>query len=347
MSEQLRLELDLRHYCGSCPLESICALRELLPCQPRFGDPGYGGPNVLHPARPDLDDYLADLGGAGLDDVEVLPEARPELPLVTPRVRARRALRGQLDRPFYAVGPDQVIAHRRSVLAADDLREILDLRADQRIVLTLFGTDPLMELLWARRGSIVPQIAEAGYDLVAPPSFSARINHPPAEFLYNLKRSLAFFSILQWAGVPSVPRLAWLCEADVDRVARWCNSRAHLTDVSLDLAVKQPEEWRRQVALLGRFDFVTGGRFRFLVHGPAAAARMDDLFSILGARLHLTGSRAISRPRSGAADYRRLVDEEVAAATLALERHVGHPGDRTTPGAADPVPEATHLPLAA
>jgi hypothetical protein len=168
------------------------------------------------------------------------------------------------------VGPDQVVARRRRALAADDLREILDLRADQRIALTLFGADLLMELLWAGRRRIVSQVAEAGYDLVAAPSFSARISHPPAEFLFNLERSLVFFSMLQWAGVPSLPRVAWLCEADVDRLARWSVSRAHLTHVALDLAVKRPEEWRRQVALLGRFDSLTGARLGFLVHGPSA-----------------------------------------------------------------------------
>jgi hypothetical protein len=64
MSGQLRLEVDLPHYCGSCPLEVVCSARDLLPCQPRFGDPGYGGPNVLHPVRPDLGDYLAEVGAA-------------------------------------------------------------------------------------------------------------------------------------------------------------------------------------------------------------------------------------------------------------------------------------------
>jgi hypothetical protein len=229
-------------------------------------------------------------------------------------------LRGQLNRPFYAVGPDQIIAQRRSVLAADDLREMLDMSPDQRLALTLFGADPLMEILWARRRTIVPQIAEAGYDIVAPPSFSARINHPPAEFLYNLKRSLVFFSMLQWAGVPTLPRLAWLCEGDVERVAEWCNAQPRLQMVALDLAVKQPEEWVRQVALLQRFDSLTGKRLRFLVHGPSAPGRLDELFSILADRLRLTGSRAISRPRSDAAEYRHFVDEEAGAATLAFER---------------------------
>jgi hypothetical protein len=310
MPGQLVLDVDLRHYCGACPLEVVCGGRDLLPCQPRFGDPGYGGPNVLHPARPDLGDYLDEVGGGDLGDVEVRPQELPVPPVLTPRVRARRALRGQLDRDFYAVGPDQVVVGRRSVLAADDLREMLDLRPDQRLALTLFGADPTMEILWAGRRRIITEIAEAGYDLVAPPSFSARINHPPAEFVYNLKRSLVYFSMLQWAGVPAVPRLAWLCEGDVDRVATWCAAQTHLQMVALDLAVKQREEWVRQVALLRRFDLVTGGRLRFLIHGPAVGHRIEELSGILGGRVHLTGSGAIARPYACAGRFGSYVDEE-------------------------------------
>jgi hypothetical protein len=302
---------------------------------------------VLHPARPDLDDYLAEVGGAGLDGIEVLPRMQPELSILTPRLRVRRALKGQLDRPFYAVGPDQVIAQRRAILAADDLREMLDLTGDQRLALTLFGTDPLMELLWGQRRRIVSQIAEAGYDLVAPPSFSARINHPPAEFLYNLKRSMVFFSMLQWAGVPTVPRLAWLCEGDAERLAKWANAQPHLGVIALDLAIKQRGEWVRQLALLQHFDTLTGGRLRFLVHGPSAAPRLDDLFTILAGRLSLTGSRAISRPRSDAADYRHFVDEEVAAAEIALERCLRRSNDRLVGAIVDRTATVTDRPLAA
>jgi hypothetical protein len=326
MTAQLRLEVDLSHYCGSCQLAPVCAPRDSLPCQPRFGDSDYGGPNVLHPARPDLDDYLREVGGAGFKDISVLPNNLPKPSLVTPRLRARRALCGLLDRPFYAVGPDQVIAGRRSVLTANDLREMLDMQSDQRIALTLFGADPLMEILWARRHQIVHQIAEANYDLVAPPSFSSRINHPPAEFLYNLKRSMVFFSMLQWAGVPTLPRLAWLCDADAERVAGWCNSQAHLQMVTIDLAIKRPEEWQRQVRLLQRFDGLTNRRLDFFIHGPAAEARLNELFSTLGNRLYLTGSRAISRPRASAADYTIYVEEEVRSALRALTRSRGSSG---------------------
>jgi len=325
---QLRLEVDLRHYCRDCPLEAICQDRQVLPCQPHFGDHRYGGPNVMHGVRPDLADYMREVGGGGLGDVGVLRRPTARLPLLTPRVRARRSLRGQLHRDFYAVGPDQVIAGRRSVLAADDLREILDLRADQRLVLTLFGADPLMEILWAQRRRIVTQISEAGYELVTPPSFSSRPNHPPAEFLYNLKRSFAFFSLLQWAGVPTAPRLAWLCEADADRIAGWAGTQAGLELVAMDLAVKQPAEWRRQVELLRRFDRQTGHRFRFLIHGPAVETRLEELFSILGVRLHLTGSGAIARPYALAGRYASFVEEEELIAERARAGIVTSTADR-------------------
>jgi hypothetical protein len=316
---QLAIDLGEGSYCGGCPAAGACGeIGTARACQPMYGDPRYGGTNVLHPARHDFGAYFAEVRGPAFDDVRALATPVLDLPLSTPRLRAKRDLRGLLYRPFYAVGPDQVIAGRRAVLSADDLRDLVDLWSNQGLALTLFGSDPEMEELWSRRREIVSQIAEAGYDFVAPPSFSARPNHPPAEFLYNAKRSLIFFEMLQAEGVASAPRLAWLSDHDVTRAAKWCNGQEAVELVTMDLAVKQPGEWANQLRLLRRFDDLTGRRLAFFIHGPAAESRLIELFSILGPRLRLTGSRAISRPRRSAADFVSFAEEEEAVAFRSL-----------------------------
>jgi hypothetical protein len=287
-------------------------------CQPLYGEHRYGGLNVMHPARHDLAAYFADVRGPRFDNVRARRTSLPHLPLTTPRLRPRRELRGHLRRPFYAVGSDEAIIRRKFVLAADDLRDIVDIWGNQGLALMLFGADLEMEELWRRRKSLVPQIAAAGYDFVAPPSFSARINHPPAEFIFNVKRSLIFFELLQAHGVPSAPRLAWLSEHDVRRAAEWCNRQEAVQFVVLDLAIKQPKEWKLQLELLRNFDLLTGGRLDFFIHGPAKESRLVEVFSILGRRLRLTGTRAISRPREFAANFETFAEEEEAVAYRAL-----------------------------
>lgn len=317
---QLSLELPPGPFCEGCALAGPCGrMRTTDACQPLFGDPRYGGLNVMHPDRHDVDAYFAEVRGPGFDDVCVKRDpVVPEFPLKTPQIYPLTSLRGHLDGSFYAIGPEKAIIKRKLLLGADELRETLDIWGNQRLALILFGKDPHMEELWRRRHQIVPEIAAAGYDFVAPPSFSARSNHPPMEYLFNAKRSMIFFEMLQEHGVPTAPRLAWLCDHDVRRAARWCNAQESLTFVTLDLAIKSHPEWRRQLELLRLFDQITDQRLTFLIHGPQALSRMTEPFSILGERLRLTGARAIARNHRSPSNFAAQVrGEEEIARTLA------------------------------
>jgi hypothetical protein len=313
--------------CADCLLLKSCgAAHSEHACHPDFGAHKLGGLNVLHPARHDLEAYFAEIDGPELETVRAQAVAIPELPIYVPRIRARRALKGQLQGDFYAVGADQAIAGRRFVLAADELREIVDLWGNQGLMLVLFGKDPLLEAIWGWREKVVEEIAAANYDLVIPPSFSAWSDRPAVEFLFNAKRSMVFFQLLQEAGVPTAPRLAWLSEFDVRRAARWCQSNPAVQLVTLDLAIKQPAEWAEQLELLTLFDQLTDRRLTFLIHGPSSESRIGPLFGVLGSRLCLSGSRAISRPRNRASDFvvfeaqerdlaRRMREESIEASS--------------------------------
>lgn len=317
---QLSLKLPPGPYCEGCLLAGPCGrMGTADACQPLFGDPRYGGLNVLHPDRHDLAAYFAEVRGPGFEDVCVKPDpAVPEFPLRTPRVYPLAALRGHLDGDFYAIGADKAIIEPALVLGADELRDVLDIWGNQKLALMLFGKDPHMEELWRRRHQLVPEIAAADYDFVAPPSFSARSNHPPPEYVFNAKRSLIFFEMLQEHGVPSAPRLAWLCDHDVRRAARWCNAQERLRLVALDLAIKSHPEWRRQLDLLRLFDQITDNRLTFLIHGPQGLSRLTGLFAILGPRLRLSGTRAIARHHRSPVDFAAQVrsEDEIARATL-------------------------------
>ena len=331
---QLSLELPPGPYCEGCLLAGPCGrMGTADACQPLFGNPRYGGLNVMHPDRHDLAAYFAEVRGPGFEDVCVKPDpAVPEFPLRTPRIYPLASLRGHLPGGFYAIGADKAIIEPGLVRGADELREVLDIWGNQKLALMLFGKDPHMEELWRRRHQLVPEIAAADYDFVAPPSFSARSNHPPPEYVLNAKRSLIFFEMLQEHGVPSAPRLAWLCDHDVRRVARWCNSQKNLWIVTLDLAIKSHPEWRRQLDLLRLFDQITDNRLTFLIHGPQALSRLTGLFTILGSRLRLTGTRAIARHHRSPADFAAQArsEEEIARATLMQVNPVVAPASIST-----------------
>jgi hypothetical protein len=346
MDPQLTLgDLEGGFYCGGCSVRAACPCANgPRACQDLYGESEYGGVNVVHPARHDFDAHFSEIDGPEFQTVKAIPVELPRLPRFTPRLYPRREFDGVLHGGFYAVGADEAIIGRRQVLGADDMREIVGLWSDQRLALMLFGKDQHLERIWPRRHRIVDEIAECDYDLVAPPSYSALVNHPPSEGLRNLKRSLHFFELLQEAGVPTAPRLAWLSQADARRAAQWCVENPAVELVTLDLAIKDRGEWQRQILLLRYFDEVTARRLKFFIHGPQAEGRLVELFGFLGDRLHLTGSRAISKPRDSPEDYVRFVEEEEAVACRALLK-ASSAADRTrkVPGAVIPIDRGAPL----
>lgn len=320
MDPQLTLgDLGEGLFYGDCPVRAACPYKDgPRACQDLYGEARYGGVNVVHPARHDFGAHFTEIDGPEFETVTAVPAQLPALPISTPRLYPRREFDGELHGKFYAVGADEAIIGRRQVLGADDMREIVGLWSNQGLALMMFGKDQHLEEIWPRRHKIVEEIAECSYDFVGPPSYSALINHPPSEAIRNLKRSLHMFELLQEASVPTAPRLGWLSNADVRRAARWCDANPAVELVTLDLAIKHQAEWRRQVQLLRLFDDSTGRRMRYFIHGPNTENRLVELFSFLGGRLHLTGSRAISRPRDSARDFVRFAEEEEAIALRAM-----------------------------
>lgn len=293
---QLRLAVGIGPACDGCALREVCGAAELdEACHAGWGEPARGGVNALHPWNPDTWEYFLEVGGADFDDIAARRQPKIELPVFTHRIRPRRALRGQLDEPVYLVGPDAV--NRRRVLSCQRFRELTGLSAGQRVGLILFGKDKTLERLWARRLMLIPEIAKAGYDFCVPPSYSNYTDRPRPEFLYNAKRALEFFSLLQMHGVPAIPRVAWLIEYDARRFARWVNTNPAIEQIALDLSGSSRSGWLRELRLLSIFDQLTDQRLSYLVHGPSVAQRCLDLYQLLGVdRVHLTNTRAIARP---------------------------------------------------
>jgi hypothetical protein len=318
---QLRLDTGVGPLCPGCPLHEPCGAAYLdEACRPSWGRPEYGGVNVLHPNNPETRDYFMEVSGPDFDDIVARDQPRIRLPVFANRIWPRSALRGQLPDSLYVVGLEAVV--RQRVLDRAQLGAITGLAVDQRAGLILFGKDDLLEDLWYRRFQLIPQIAQAGYDFCVAPSYSNYTNRPRPEYLYNIKRSLDFFQLLQIHEVPAIPRLAWLIEHDVERCAAWVVANPSVSLVALDYSDSTPGGWQHELPLLHRFDRLTGKRLRYLIHGPSVTQRYLDLYRVLGLdRVHLTNSRAMARPPACGMLYaQRLVRERrgIAAARRLL-----------------------------
>lgn len=305
MRGQLRLDVRAEGpLCRDCPVRDPCGAAESdQACRTAWGDALTGGVNVLHPRNPDTWEYLREIDGPEFDDIVARAQERLQLPAFFHQIRPVRILRGELLDPMYAVGPAKTVDRRR-VLRCERLRELTGLDQDQEVGLLLFGKDDVLERLWARRFEAAAAIAAGNYYFCVAPSYSNYTGRPRPEFLYNAKRSLVFFQLLQEHGAHAIPRVAWLHASDARRFARWANANPTVDVVALDLASSSEPYWRQEIALLALFDRLTRRRLSYLIHGPGTVARCVDLYRLLGLRrVHLTNARAIARPAAPGTSY--------------------------------------------
>ena len=281
-------------------------------CRSKWKARRSGGGQVLHPSFPVTAEFLASVGGPSFDDISVVRGAAPTLPSAIAQIRLRRALRGELIAPAYAITAGQVIGKRARPVAAGEVREMVGLDDDQLLVLLLFGRDEYLEHLWNHREAFLPELAGAGFDLIVAPSYSAWEPRPRPEFLYAAKRSLVVFRILQELGASVVPRAAWAIPHDVERWASWWAVNPALRCVGLDLATYRGERsFAEQVELLSSFDDLTCQSLNYIVNGPSTPDRVLRLYEAASpTRIHMTSGRAIARDASPGTRFRDKAETE-------------------------------------
>lgn len=294
-------------------------------CRARWKGKAWGGRQALHPAFRITAEFLADVGGASFDGVAARPVQVPELPRYMSLVRMRRDLSGQLRNPAYGISAGEVIGTRSRPLSAEAVRELVGLDPDQLLVLLLFGKDKFLERLWNHRRRFLPELADAGFDLIVGPSYSLWEPRPRPEHLYALKRSLLIFEALQTLGAPIIPRVAWSVAKDAERLASWAADSPALSHVGIDLTTYcGVHAYAEQLELLERFDRLSGARLSYLVNGPSKLDRVQALYEAVSPeRIHIANSRAIARDSAPGTTFREKEETEknvVLAARRILSR---------------------------
>ena len=281
-------------------------------CRARWKGKAWGGRQALHPAFRITAEFLADVGGPNFDGVAVRPIQVPELPRYMSLVRMRRNLSGQLRNPAYGISAGEVIGTRSRPLSAEAARELVGLDPDQLLVLLLFGKDRFLERLWNHRRRFLPELADAGFDLIVAPSYSLWEPRPRPEHLYALKRSLLVFEALQALGAPVIPRVAWSVAKDAERLASWAADSPALSHVGIDLTTYSGgHAYADQLKLLERFDRLSGARLSYLVNGPSRLDRVQALYEAVSCeRIHIANSRAIARDSTPGTTFREKEETE-------------------------------------
>jgi hypothetical protein len=164
-----------------------------------------------------------------------------------------------------------------------------------------YGEDPLVEALWSERHSLIPQIAEQGWDLVLAPNYSMYANQPRTEHLLNFRRNLLIATELADAGVAAVPNLYWFRKEDLDRYLSWLeDTRPAAVAINLQ-TFRTDEDW--EVMALPGLTYLALGIPRDLVVIVAGSSRVDRigaLVELFGTRLRLVAQNAQAYARHGA-----------------------------------------------
>jgi hypothetical protein len=209
-------------------------------------------------------------------------------------------------------------------LSAAAVRELVGLDSNQLLVLLLFGKDKFLERLWNHRHQFLPELADAGFDLIVAPSYSLWEPRPRPEHLYALKRSLLVFEALQALGAPVIPRVAWSVARDADRLASWAAERPSLSHVGIDLTTYRGDRaYADQLKLLERFDRLSGARLSYLINGPSRLDRVQALYAAVSCeRIHIANSRAIARDSTPSTTFREKeeTEENVVLAARRISR---------------------------
>lgn len=324
MESQGKLFLTEGPFCARCPWRDDCgAMLGDKACRARWKSKAWGGRQALHPAFRITAEFLADVGGPSFDGVTARPVQVPGLPRYMSLIRMRRVLNGQLRNPAYGISAGEVIGGRSSPLSAEAVRKLVGLAPDQLLVLLLFGKDKFLERLWDHRHQFLPELADAGFDLIVSPSYSLWEPRPRPEHLYALKRSLLVFEALQALGAPIIPRVAWSVAKDADRLARWAADPS-LSHVGIDLTTYRGDRaFGDQLKLLQRFDRLSGARLSYLINGPSRLDRVQALYEAVSSeRIHIANSRAIARDSTPTTTFREKeeTEENVVLAARRISR---------------------------
>lgn len=276
-------------HCPTCPgLEHCGESNTAHACPLEHAPPGAEASKILHPKRADLGIRLSDC--LGLDfDVVARPQDLVELPRYIPCVPPRPFVKGALSFPAVAVPLHEVVSLKaQSTRRGLNLRHRLGIPPETNLILTGFYKDQLLESIWPRRHTIIREIAALNFNLVTAFGYSVYDDDTRLEHMYNMKRSLITYQLLQSYGVPAIPHIYWFNRIDLDRWCHWLHDNPSVSMLAIDLQTcDSSRDWESILAGLEYLEANAPATLSYLIYGPAHPTRISALVQLIP-RLHLS-----------------------------------------------------------
>ncbi|MEU6346557.1 DUF4417 domain-containing protein [Streptomyces sp. NPDC046977] len=254
---------------------------------------------------------MKDIGGTMHFTGLRAPGALPDLPLFTPQVDGHdvRTLDAQLRWPAYALGLRRVISPKTHKLfprwEGKTAHQFLDLRPEQKAILSGYAEDPLVEAYWTRRKAdgFADMLAAQEWDLVLTPNASMYFNQPRAENLINMRRNLMLAAELSSAGVTAVPNIYWQRLEDLDRYLDWLDESPALPPaLAMNLQTFRTQADWEEMAVPGLTYLAATlpPDLPMVLTGASRADRIATLKALFPGRLYLISQNPLQYARHGA-----------------------------------------------
>lgn len=235
-------------------------------------------------------DWLKDVGGRlDFSDIKIQPRNMPELPIFIPEVDGGKMqeYEQEVNHPVYAVNIRRVLNKNTAKILPSwegrNVREVLGLSPDKKVVLFMFGYDEMIEKIWTcqYKHNLWEEIAKMNFDVVAAPNYSIYGEHPRFEHLLNIRRNLLVTARMREAGINAIPNIYWWTEKDFDRNVEWIkHSGIEMIAVNTQTC-RTAEDWEFIVNGLRRTAEQVGDKVTVLINGLANPTRIKTAKEIL------------------------------------------------------------------
>ena len=266
--------------CGACPARHVCGSQHSVHACP--DDLLSLGPSSqLHPQDPDADQMTADLGSFDFPNAST-PVKKPGFPAFIPWVRLGNHAKWRFP-SWVAVPLHEVLLEDGTVHDVDRVRRSLNLRSDQRVVISCHVKDKLLGRVWRKRTRFVRSLRDAGFDSILAPGFSVWSTHCRFQQLTAIAQSNRLFESLHLEGVRAVPHVSGFTDRDWRRAGLWLAAHSEVEIVCVDVQrSRQHSSWTEEMAALRLLRSTVGRPLRWVVNGVSQHRRIEELSRTLG-----------------------------------------------------------------
>ena len=242
----------------------------------------FGGKHqCLHCNHPDLAAHLADVKGLDFENVDAKSVSLPQLPEFVPSVSSgSRYIFDKFSPPFVAVTLDKVI-NSKTLEVTDNIHRKIGLPEESKVLLLGYCNDELLEKIWNKRHQVLPKIASLDFDVMTALDYSVFLNQPHIHSLWNIKRSLITYEMLQKINIATIPHIYWLGNKDLCRWINWLRKRVCVKTVAICLSLIENDLWEDTISDLDFFRKTINPDTHFIITGVASRARITDIVKTL------------------------------------------------------------------